>query len=181
MSDSNGDSGSDLEKLRANYSTGIQIQSVSDFGPDEVVQLIGELIDAAGILQEEDGLEHALDLADRVFGKKDLEDNQEARLYYFVGNAHSELYQLDKQGASKSEIWNRNWERPKIEPVILNYRRAANHLGFDKLPVPRQCQILTNLGNTLNSVGRSIGALRHYDRALELLDQVRFLVQKCAA
>jgi hypothetical protein len=169
MSGNNTESEVDLEKTRTIYSTGIQTQSVSDLSADKAIQLTGELIDSAGILQKEEGLEHALDLADQTFGEKGLSEKQEARLHYFVGNAHSALDQLDRREASKSEIWAQNWERPKIEPVILNYRRAANHPGFDSLPVPRRCQVLTNLGNTLNSVGRSIDALRHYDKVLSLL------------
>ena len=40
--------------------------------------------------------------------------------------------------------------------------------GFDKLPSLRRCQILTNLGNQLNSLGRCVEALATWTRALSI-------------
>lgn len=157
------------EQILEHYQAGMETNTVSDLDTAGAIGLIGDLIDSAAHLQKEDGVEHALVLADQTLEEKTLSDKQEALLYYFAGNAYSLLDQFDKAGKPGSEIWSQNWERPKIEPVILNYRRAANHPGFKELSVPRKCQILTNLGNHLNSVGRSIDALRHYDRALALL------------
>jgi len=159
----------DWEQIREDFRTGMQTKAVSDLEATEAIGLIGGLIDSAELLQKKKGIKHALNLTDQALEEKTLSNEQEARLYYFAGNAHSILDKFDKAGGSGSEIWAQNWERPKIEPVILYYRRAVNHPGFEELPLPRKCQILTNLGNTLNSVGRSISALQHYDRALRSL------------
>lgn len=169
MGSSDEDSKFDWKQIREYYRTGMETKSVSNLEADEAIGLIGGLIDSAELLQKGKGIEHALDLVDQTLEEKTLSNEQEARLYYFAGNAYSILDQFDKSGGSGSEIWMQNWERPKIEPVILNYRRSVHHPGFKELPVPRKCQILTNLGNSLNSVGRSIDALQHYDRALAYL------------
>ena len=150
------------------YSKAIQVEDTSGLNGEECIRLIGQLVDASSILERQKGLFHAIDLGIQVL-QRELKAVQKAKAHYFVGNAHSAIYALSKENASREELWGINWEDPKIEPVILNYRRARNSSGFGELPIIRQCQILTNLGNFLNTVGRSISALQVYDVALRLM------------
>lgn len=60
------------------------------------------------------------------------------------------------------------WEQPEVQAQILELRRARGHAGFEKLHPLRRCQILTNLGNQLNSVGRFVDAIETWDSAFEI-------------
>jgi hypothetical protein len=48
------------------------------------------------------------------------------------------------------------WEQPDLQEQILHLRRAIAHPGFEALDLLRRCQILTNLANSLNTVGRFV-------------------------
>jgi hypothetical protein len=56
----------------------------------------------------------------------------------------------------------------ECQEQILELRRAVRHDAFAGMPVLRQCQILTDLANQLNKIGRFIDAVETYDRALRL-------------
>ena len=54
------------------------------------------------------------------------------------------------------------------EKEIVNLRRASNSPGFLDLVGIRRCEVLTNLGNRLSSLGRFSEAVECFDRALEI-------------
>lgn len=62
------------------------------------------------------------------------------------------------------------WEQPEAQAQIFELRRAIRHEGFGQLHPVRQCQILTNLANQLNSMGRFIEAITLWDRVLKTND-----------
>jgi hypothetical protein len=111
-------------------------------------------------------LRHAIELLAEL-REKEIDPSDEALGFYFAANAHTVLWELARGGRSEGkELWYRNWDSQHAEQVILNLRRAANSSGFALLPTIRRCQILTNLGNTLSGIGRSIEAIHAYDQAL---------------
>src|SRR5262249_17504651 len=61
------------------------------------------------------------------------------------------------------------WEQPEFERQIIHLRRALSGDGFKKLHSLRRCQILTNLGNLLNTVGRFVEAIEYWDGALAVI------------
>jgi tetratricopeptide (TPR) repeat protein len=63
-------------------------------------------------------------------------------------------------------VW--SWEQPECQEQILALRRTVCHDGFQKLPAVRRCQVLTNLANQLDKIGRFIEAIEIFDRALSL-------------
>jgi len=83
-------------------------------------------------------------------------------MHYFRANAWANREQL----RSRTNEW--AWEQPECQEQILELRRAVRHAAFAGLPALRQCQILTNLANQLNKIGRFIDAVETYDRALSL-------------
>jgi len=157
----------DWDRVQEIYTTGIQVEGLADLSADEVSTVIGGLIDAAGLLEKQDGVKHAISLIDEALGGN-INPALEAELHYFEGNAHAALRELGEEKSSSRDLWHQGWDAPALEPVILSYRRAANHLAFSELPLPRRCQIWTNLGNTLSTIGRSIEAIESYDHALDL-------------
>lgn len=109
--------GYDLDAMRKALSVGLRIESVSELSGDQAVQLVGELIDAADLLGEKEGLVHALKLVELTL-EKELTPIQEARLNYFAGNAFFVLDGQGRQTKDLSDAWSDNWERPEIEPAI---------------------------------------------------------------
>ncbi len=85
-----------------------------------------------------------------------------ALLNYFLANAWA-----NRQRAShvaKGAAW--AWMQPEIEKQILYLRCARNGTGFDGLEPVRRCQILTNLANLLNTLGRFVEARDTWTQAL---------------
>jgi tetratricopeptide (TPR) repeat protein len=157
----------DWDRIEDIYTAGMQAESIADLSADEASSFIGGLIDAAGLLEKQDGLKHALSLIEEAL-EESFKPALEAELHYFEGNAHAALRELVEEKSSSRDLWHQGWDAPALEPVILSYRRAANHPAFSELPLQRRCQIWTNLGNTLSAIGRSIEAIESYDHALEL-------------
>lgn len=58
---------------------------------------------------------------------------------------------------------------PERQAELLALSRASNHAGFASLDKVRQCQILTNHANLLNTVGRTIDAIAVWDAALKII------------
>lgn len=155
------------DRIREMYAAGIQTEHVADLAAEEATTVVGELIDAAGFLGKQEGHKHALELIDEAL-EASFDPHWEPLLHYFAGNAYAALREQADGEASSRALWHQGWDAPALEPVILSYRRAANHPVFDELPLQRRCQIWTNLGNTLSTIGRSIEAIECYDRALGL-------------
>lgn len=137
------------------------------FGPIEEVangaalNRIGMLIDLAGDLGRDDGTTHALEWANALAQRR-LTDRQAALLEYFRANAWS-----NRQHASHRDTesaW--RWEQPELQQQVYCLRRAAQLPGFEKLSRLRRCQILTNLGNQLSTLGRCVEAASTWSRAL---------------
>lgn len=79
--------------------------------------------------------------------------------HYFSANA----WDIRRPERNDENVW--LWEQPEIQAQILELRRAIRHEGFENLHVVRRCQMLTNLANELDHVGRLIEAVRYFDRA----------------
>lgn len=134
-------------------------------------------------LSDADALEAIARLVDHAFDKNDLNLNArasnwaeaiEARslaeadlatLDYFRANIFAHRQQV--RHADKSAAW--SWDQEDSQQQMFFLRRALNNPAFTDLHIVRQCEVLTNLGNQLNTVGRFIEARAMWSRALELL------------
>jgi tetratricopeptide (TPR) repeat protein len=125
---------------------------------------VGNLIDTAFDVKQRDGLLHALRLGDELLQRR-LTPKQTVILHYFLGNAWSNLRSVDKKGTPES--W--NWEQPEIEQEVTNFRLALNNPQFESCHEYRRCQILTNLGNLMNHVGRFVEAQEYLNKALKII------------
>ena len=110
------------------------------------------------------GLSHALKLGEELCTRK-LTSRQAITLHYFLGNTWSNLRTLRRAGTAES--W--NWEQDEIEQEIINLRVALNNTEFKNIDRFRACQILTNLGNLLDHVGRFVEAQEYWNRALKII------------
>ena len=133
---------------------------------EQALQRIGDLIDLAAMLGDENGLNVALSWCDAVQARS-LGDTDRALLLYFEANAWSGMSGIREQRGSNMVQWfgpaAECWEKE-----IVNLRRASNSPGFPKLARIPRCQILTNLGIRLSSLGRFSEAIECFDEALEI-------------
>lgn len=127
----------------------------------DAFQTIGKLIDEACDNRSSQDLDRALDLLGKL-ETRSLSAECAVLVHYFRANAWACRESMQMKG----DEW--TWERPETQEQILELRRAVRHEGFQQLPAVRQCQILTNLANLLDRMGRFIDAVEVYDRVLAL-------------
>ena len=126
----------------------------------ESLEVIGSLIDLSDDLAKPDGARRALALSDLLEATK-LPETDAALLEYFRANAWSVL-----QRHEATNPW--DWEQPALGEQIFHLRKCVCHAAFSKLDKLRRCQVFTNLGNCMDTVGRFIEAQEYWGQALSL-------------
>jgi hypothetical protein len=126
----------------------------------ESLGIIGSLIDLSDDLGRPDGGRRALELSDLLDTTK-LPEADAALLEYFRANAWSVI-----QRHEPTNLW--DWEQPALGKQILYLRKCVCHTAFSKLDKLRRCQVFTNLGNCMDTVGRFIEEQEYWGQALAL-------------
>lgn len=146
------------KELNAKIQTILSTGSLDEFKNDEALILTGALID----LSEKDGdrLEFCLTLINK-FGKRTLSEVQKTRKYFIKSNCFAYLRQLKYK---EDQIW--SWIQPERKQEIIQLRLAVKSKGFTKIDKQLKCRILTNLGNSLNSIGRFVESMEYWKLAL---------------
>jgi hypothetical protein len=139
---------------------------IADLSDDAAIKKTGIAIDRAGDQKHDDGLIAALDWCDQL-QKRSLSEADRSLLEYFRANARGIRQQLKHRDLDAA--W--GWDQPEFLQQILSLRRAVRSPGYESLPTVRRCQIQTNLGNQLNTLGRFIDALPVWNRALKIKPQ----------
>jgi tetratricopeptide (TPR) repeat protein len=126
--------------------------------PDELLALSSLLIDLGG----DAGSKAALARAETVLDALDALDAPplQARGHYNRSNIWSYRRHWEAQDGG----W--TWSSPALEAELIELRRAIAHPGFAFHPPLAKAQVFTNLGNSLNHIGRSVEAIEAWDRAL---------------
>lgn len=127
---------------------------------------IGSLIDVSMYVKKREGIERALKLS-KELKSRDLTPVQKATLNYFQANAWADLRTIHRKGRKKS--W--EWEQDEVEKEIFYLRTALVHDGFNQLPEVRKCQILTNLGNLFDYIGRFVEAIEYWNKAISIIEK----------
>jgi hypothetical protein len=138
--------------------------NISGLPDDDALQRIGLLIDALLHARSGTGTDRAFALLDEIQSRA-LAPDMAALVHYFRANA----WESKKPARTGQNVW--AWEQPESQAQILELRRAIRHEGFNHLHVLRKCQILTNLANELDQIGRFIEAVEMWDRALRLKEK----------
>ncbi len=125
------------------------------------------------IYDELDGLAIRIDAASDQGDRDALTQLDECCAEHLRGShgAHTPVlwyYRANIQAALRSahNAVNWSWRQPHREREVLFLRRARNDVGFEELDWVVRAQITTNLGNSLNHLGRSVEALGLYDAVL---------------
>ena len=106
-----------------------------------------------------------LTLADQININK-LSDREAVLYNYFVANGWAAKRLLM---GTKAGFW--NFQTDEIKKEIYFLRKAISCVGFNSIELIRKCQIYTNLGNALNSIGRFTEAQQIWQAALEFIPE----------
>ena len=123
---------------------------------------LAEKIDAALDLRDLEELRQCTEQCERML--RSAHDFDRPLIYYFQANAYSAIRKI--KSTNENYLW--NWIQPEYTKEILALRQSIRHQNFSRLDAIRRCQILTNLGNSLNAVGRPIEAIEMWDEALKI-------------
>jgi hypothetical protein len=144
----------------------LMAEGIEDLPNDVAFEKTSILIDSAGDQKRDDGLSTALEWCDRL-QKRSLSAGQKALLEYFRANAWGNRQRIKHRDPEVA--W--NWEQPEVFQEVLSLRRALRLAEGDTLHSVRLCQIQTNLGNQLNTLGRFVDALPIWTRAIGINPQ----------
>ncbi|MEM8637313.1 MAG: hypothetical protein AAGG51_00650 [Cyanobacteria bacterium P01_G01_bin.54] len=122
---------------------------------------LGQLIDQAVETKDIVKLDRAIDRCQQVLMNHESTGYRKI-VYYYLANAWSGKRRILRIG---NDSW--SWEQPELEKEILNLRMALSFSEQEHTDENISCQILTNLGNSLNYVGRSVEAVEYWNRVLE--------------
>ncbi len=129
----------------------------------DALDLIAQLVDHAGDNRDSDLANHSLILADELEGRG-IQPTEMVLLDYFRANAWACLYQ--QRIGNRTAVW--DFEQPEVRKQVFLLRRAAFGPGFCAVSEIHRCQIFTNLGNQLDTLGRFIEARASWRAALEI-------------
>ena len=153
-----------MTALEAELRSRLAVASLDGLDVGEALDHLARLIDLSFIFKNVEGTNRAIKCAEGL-DHRQLTPVQTTLLNYYLSNAWSNRKQLQQQ--SDQDRW--KWEQPEVERQIIHLRRALRGGGFEELDTLRRCQILTNLGNMLNTVGRFVEAVAYWDEALGIL------------
>jgi tetratricopeptide (TPR) repeat protein len=96
---------------------------------------------------------------------KTLNDSQiKAYIYYLLSNAQGSIQNIKCN--QQERVW--QYEQVELFNQIFYLRKSIKEKGFNSLELGLQISILTNLGNAFSNYGRTINALKYYNKALSL-------------
>lgn len=146
------------------YQSLIEAEPPWDRPAADALDHIGRLIDVSYDLGRADGARRALELAARLRDRGPLSEVQEAELLYYEANAWAARRPFLTPG--NADAW--NWNDEALDNEIRLLRRALRAPGYAGLAPLRRSQILTNLGNALDTLGRFVEAIELYEGACDL-------------
>jgi len=142
------------------YNSLMSLEDLARLTTEDALEHIERLIDISLDVRKTQGMKHAIELSEEL-QKRDLTAAQLATSHYSLANAWAGLRELS--GSNRS--W--GWKQEEMEKEIIHLRMALH--GIDALSDERACQILTNLGNLMDHIGRFVDAIEYWDRALDKL------------
>ena len=137
--------------------------TISNLSSNDALDLIAQLVDKAFDDDNPTLVDYSLSLADEL-EVRGLQSHEMALLDYFRANAWACRYQ--RRLGDRAAVW--DFEQPEILQQVFLLRRAVNSSGFASMDAIRRCQILTNLGNQLDTLGRFVEARAYWSAALAI-------------
>jgi len=85
--------------------------------------------------------------------------------YYLLGNAWSGVRKIEHE-KNITKVW--SLEQEEVFKEIYYFRKAIQQKEFEKLDLSLQLAIYVNLGNAFSHYGRTINAIKYFDKAIAL-------------
>jgi tetratricopeptide (TPR) repeat protein len=154
----------DFEAMTPPSFENLVLIDVASLPVSDGLHFLGWLIDLSSdqldMSLQEKGTARALEWAETI-GKMALTDTQRLDLDYFRANAWGNRA---RKTQDKQAIW--VWDNEPLRHQILLLRGAVGNPAFDGAEAVRKCEVLTNLANSLHTVGRFIEAHEYWNRAI---------------
>ncbi len=128
----------------------------------EALQRTALLVDLSSHLDCPQGIELALQWCDSLQSSP-LTPGRRSLLEFYRANAWDDARKRRYDAANYA--W--AWEQPELRNQLLSLRRSAQAEGLAELQPIERAQILTNLGNQLNSAGRLVEAGEYWTHAIK--------------
>jgi len=126
---------------------------------------LGNIIDRACDNSDEEEL--SVIIATQQYYVETLSDSiTKATLYYYLANCWSGLKDIEYQ-KNKKYIW--NYEQKELFKEIYYLRKAISENEFENSVLGLKVSIFTNLANSFSRYGRTIIALKYFNKALEIV------------
>lgn len=142
-----------LQKIYAKH---MQLASISGISHKKVLKICEELSDVSYYLNKEAGLSKAASFLEAL-PIKQLTKEDRGRRYYCLGNIFSDL------GRIRSRKIRNKWQNEDLEKAIFYYRKSLTCVLTKKI----KTQVLINLANLYDKLGRFIKSLKLYEAALK--------------
>jgi len=146
------------------YEQLLHIENISNLTENEQIDVVGKLFDFSLDNQNIEGIQKSFRLIEQI-NIDELSDVGKTNLYYDISNGWSYLRKL--KYFNKSEAW--SFQMEELTKEIYFLRKAISSEGFSKVQKERQCQILTNLGNSFSFIGRFVEAQAYWNVAIEII------------
>lgn len=95
-----------------------------------------------------------------------MEDSiEKAYSYYLLGNAWSGVRKIEHE-KNRAKVW--SLEQEEVFKEIYYFRKAIRQKDFENLDLSLQLAIYVNLGNAFRHYGRTVNAIKYFDKAIAL-------------
>lgn len=151
-------------KKEYTYEESIQSEDFTSLSPEDFSTIVGTLIDTGFDRNEVSGVEKGISLANDKL-TQDIDDYWRAVLHYYTANGWASLQRLrNPTGPNLSFVL----ESEEVEQEILHLRKSL--VLAEKFDNPHLiAQILTNLGNAMDHVGRFVEAIYYWHWARTII------------
>ena len=140
------------------------LETLEALADDEALHAIAVIIDHAYPQTNLDLTSKALAWSDQL-DTRSLSEEQRALLNYYRANA----WAVRQRSNHTDRIASWAWDQEALQQQVFFLRSALNSPAYKELPFARRCQILTNLANQLNTVGRFVEAQELWGEALRMM------------
>jgi tetratricopeptide (TPR) repeat protein len=155
-----------MPRSSRNYEAFRKLTTLIGLPAKRAVSQIGTFVDGAVDIGSIDDLSHVIRLATDLHATT-IPGTAKAELSYFLANAWAGMRTLVR--GDQAARW--KWKQTEFEKELYYLRLAAHSDAFKSLIPIRRAQILTNTGNLLNHIGRSLEAIELYEAAMNIVPE----------
>ena len=142
------------------------LERPNDLQIEKLIEYLGKFIDLSFDLREVDGLSKSIEILNSI-NKTSFSKRQKIIANYYQANALCDLFDLHNQTHKESKpFW--EWEPEQLKKAISYLRSAILEDEFANMEDIIKCNILTNLANTFDKVGRFIEAIEYWNEAIDI-------------